>query len=166
LQPNQARSAISHRKPDFRYSEGRNTGLKIPYFVNNDLLGFTMSDVSDRCYNACPDLQPCKSFSLVKVFPQVPEASSSSEGDFHVQTQLGAMRLKIGNKLTSMRTFTGLLALIMMMLMTARHIKAHFSHSSFEGSSNDKNLASERISLALEFSIKQNDLEQYSSCCT
>jgi hypothetical protein len=35
-----------------------------------------------------------------------------------------------------------------------------FSHSSFEGSSNDKNLVSERMNLALEFRRKQNDLEQ------
>jgi hypothetical protein len=35
-----------------------------------------------------------------------------------------------------------------------------FSHGSFEGPSNDKNLASERMNWALEFSIKQIDLEQ------
>jgi hypothetical protein len=77
-----------------------------------------------------------------------------------------AMRVKIGIKLTSIRTFISVSALMMIILMIARHMKGHFSHNILEGSSNDKNLASERMNLALEFSMKQNDLEQYSSCCT
>jgi hypothetical protein len=59
------------------------------------------------------------------VYPHVPEAASSSEGDLHVQTQLGAMRVKVGIKWTSMRMFIGVSALMMMTLMAARHMKGH-----------------------------------------
>jgi hypothetical protein len=86
-----------------------------------------MSDVRDKYDNACPDLQPCKSSSLVTVYPHVPKAASSSEGDLHVQTQLGAMRVRVGIKWTPMRMFIGVSALMMMILMTARHMKDHLA---------------------------------------
>jgi hypothetical protein len=82
---------------------------------------------TDKCDNACPDLQPCKSSTPVTVYPHVPEAASSSEGNLRVQTQLEAMRVKVGIKWTSMRMFIDVSALIMMTLMTGRHMKGHLA---------------------------------------
>lgn len=61
------------------------------------------------------------------MYPHVPEAVSSSEGDLHVQKQLGAMRVMVGIKWTSIRMFIGVSALMMMTLMTARHMKGHLA---------------------------------------